>query len=112
MAFSTERTYMGLDLREDTKILATGGGSNNKPILQVLSDVFNAPVYVLDAANSAVLGAAYQAKHALLRDSQTITSIRLLLPEPKLLCQPYKDAAEIYTPMVERYRCVINTLTK
>lgn len=29
-----------------TKILATGGASVNRSILQVLSDVFNAPVYV------------------------------------------------------------------
>lgn len=31
---------------ENTKIIATGGASENKYILQVLSDVFNAPVYV------------------------------------------------------------------
>ena len=30
---------------------------------QVLSDVFNAPVYVQDVANSACLGCAYRAKH-------------------------------------------------
>lgn len=29
-----------------TKILATGGASQNKAVLQVLSDVFNSPVYV------------------------------------------------------------------
>ncbi|KAI4458044.1 sugar kinase [Holotrichia oblita] len=101
---------IGFEMGKNTKILATGGGSNNKSILQVLSDVFNAPVYVQDAADSAMLGAAYQAKHGLLRHSQTLTDIRLSLPEPKLLCQPYKDAADIYTPMVARYRNIINSL--
>ena len=30
---------------------------------QVLSDVFNSPVYIQDVANSACLGCAYRAKH-------------------------------------------------
>lgn len=30
---------------------------------QVLSDVFNAPVYTIDTANSACLGSAYRAIH-------------------------------------------------
>lgn len=34
-------------LGEDTRILATGGASNNLAILQVLADVFNSPVYTL-----------------------------------------------------------------
>lgn len=57
-----------------------------------------------------MLGAAYQAKHGLLRNSETLTDIRLSLPEPKLLCQPYKDASDIYTPMVEKYRNIIDSL--
>ncbi|GAA6098188.1 xylulose kinase isoform X1 [Tachysurus ichikawai] len=32
---------------------------------QVLSDVFNAPVYTIDLANSACLGCAYRAVHGL-----------------------------------------------
>lgn len=36
----------GLHINKDTKILATGGASINKSILQVMSDVFNAPVYI------------------------------------------------------------------
>ncbi|KAG5862510.1 hypothetical protein JTB14_018112 [Gonioctena quinquepunctata] len=36
----------GLKVDKNTKILATGGASQNKSILQVLADVFNAPVYV------------------------------------------------------------------
>lgn len=59
-----------------------------------------------------MLGAAYQAKHGLLRQSNTSVDIRLLLPEPKLLCQPYKDAADTYGPMVERYRNIIQALLK
>uniref|UniRef100_A0A8C9YMK9 Xylulose kinase n=1 Tax=Sander lucioperca TaxID=283035 RepID=A0A8C9YMK9_SANLU len=44
--------------------LATGGASSNQEILQVLSDVFNAPVYTIDVSNSACLGSGYRALHA------------------------------------------------
>uniref|UniRef100_A0A674AS14 Xylulose kinase n=1 Tax=Salmo trutta TaxID=8032 RepID=A0A674AS14_SALTR len=44
-----------------TRVLATGGASSNKDILQVLSDVFDAPVYTIDVANSACLGCGYRA---------------------------------------------------
>uniref|UniRef100_A0A8B9HXR2 Xylulose kinase n=1 Tax=Astyanax mexicanus TaxID=7994 RepID=A0A8B9HXR2_ASTMX len=37
--------------------------------LQVLSDVFNAPVYTIDVANSACLGGAYRAMHGLVAES-------------------------------------------
>uniref|UniRef100_A0A8B9HSJ3 Xylulose kinase n=1 Tax=Astyanax mexicanus TaxID=7994 RepID=A0A8B9HSJ3_ASTMX len=37
--------------------------------LQVLSDVFNAPVYTIDVANSACLGGAYRAMHECARES-------------------------------------------
>jgi len=61
---------IGHKIIEGSKILATGGASNNKEILQVLSDVFKAPVYILnDTANSAALGCAYRAKHGLLKES-------------------------------------------
>jgi len=34
-------------------------------VLQVLSDVFNTPVYVQNVADSACLGSAYRAKHGI-----------------------------------------------
>lgn len=37
---------MGFHFGKDTKIIATGGASVNKSILQVIADVFNAPVYI------------------------------------------------------------------
>lgn len=114
-----------------TKILATGGASVNKSILQVIADVFNAPVYtqvrtiyylssvvlsyiisVQEEANSAVMGAAYQAKFGLRGKDQSYTSMTAHLPAPKLTCVPYKDVNQIYRPMMERYRKIIETLTK
>lgn len=101
----------GFKIDKNTKILATGGGSKNKAILQVLSDVFNAPVYVQPAANSAMLGAAYQAKHGLLFGKQSYDEITSTLPEPQLVCKPYPDAEAVYFPMVQRYRAIVKELT-
>ncbi|XP_037828526.1 xylulose kinase [Lucilia sericata] len=55
---------MGFHFGEETKIIATGGASVNKSILQVISDVFNAPVYIQKASEAALQGAAYRAKYA------------------------------------------------
>ncbi|KAI5723965.1 hypothetical protein M8J76_013417 [Diaphorina citri] len=54
---------LGLRMCSGSRILATGGGASNKCLLQVLADIFNAPVYTLDGVDSANLGAAYRAKH-------------------------------------------------
>lgn len=57
-----------------------------------------------------MLGAAYQAKHGLLQDSSNYSEITSCLPPPELACEPYGDAAEIYEPMLERYRAIIKNL--
>nr|XP_018668028.1 xylulose kinase-like [Ciona intestinalis] len=56
---------LGYQLGPHTRVLATGGASRNQEILQVLSDVFQSPVYTLDTLNSACLGCAYRAKHGI-----------------------------------------------
>lgn len=66
--FLSKRYYaekLGYKLSSSSRVLATGGASNNQEILQVLSDVFNSNVYTLDVANSACLGCAYRAKQGL-----------------------------------------------
>ncbi|MFH1477690.1 MAG: xylulokinase [Verrucomicrobiota bacterium] len=45
------------------KIIATGGASVNKSLLQIMADVFGTKVYVSGQPNSASLGAAYRAWH-------------------------------------------------
>jgi sugar (pentulose or hexulose) kinase len=48
-------THVHLILGKDTRILATGGASNNLAILQVLADVFNSSVYTLVSADTEFL---------------------------------------------------------
>ncbi|OAD52555.1 Xylulose kinase [Eufriesea mexicana] len=81
----------GFVIGPNTRIIATGGASTNKAILQVLSDVFNSP----EVANSAMMGAAYQAKHVLLQNEYNFDEITRCLPEPTLVCRPYDDADSV-----------------
>uniref|UniRef100_A0A672U9R3 Xylulose kinase n=1 Tax=Strigops habroptila TaxID=2489341 RepID=A0A672U9R3_STRHB len=79
-----------------TRILATGGASHNKKILQVLSDVFNAPVYTIDTTNSACLGSAYRAIHGLVAETNvSLADVVKLAPEPRLAVTPAAGAEEV-----------------
>ena len=66
MAMAIHSTWTGNAVE---RIHATGGAARNREILQVMADVFAAPVYPLEAGNSASLGAALRAAHADALDS-------------------------------------------
>jgi xylulokinase len=61
MAMALHSCWMGVEI--DT-IHATGGGAANRQILQVMADVFGAEVQRFDVGNSAAMGAALRALHA------------------------------------------------
>jgi xylulokinase len=114
-AYSME---MGFHFGEDSKILATGGSSANNAILQVMSDVFNSPVYIQRTTEAACLGAAYRAKYVLYLfevknrgDAQYESYhdyIKKICDQKHLyiqrVCEPHSDSNEIYGPMLERYK--------
>ncbi|KAF1794242.1 Chloramphenicol acetyltransferase-like domain [Phytophthora cactorum] len=53
-----------LGVNKPQRLIVVGGASANKCMLQVLANVFNAPVYRLTcASNSAALGGAFRARH-------------------------------------------------
>ncbi|XP_048468348.1 xylulose kinase isoform X2 [Rhincodon typus] len=80
---------LGFKVLKGTRVLATGGASSNPDILKVLADVFNAPVYTIDTANSACLGCAYRAKHGLQAASgQSFADAVKMAPAPKLAVNP------------------------
>ncbi|ALC47141.1 CG3534 [Drosophila busckii] len=105
---------MGFHFGNETKILATGGASVNKSILQIIADVFNAPVYIQTESEAALLGAAYRAAYAYyINNNEHAESqpkgyrdyILSLTPNHlKLVCEPNKDSEAIYAPMLQRYR--------
>ncbi|KAM8731540.1 xylulose kinase isoform 1-T1 [Acanthopagrus schlegelii] len=95
---------LGYSIIPGTRVLATGGASSNKEILQVLSDVFNAPVYTIDLSNSACLGSAYRAVHGLVAESGvSFFDVVKNAPEPQLVATPHPAAQEVYGQMLKRY---------
>ncbi|KFM74579.1 Xylulose kinase, partial [Stegodyphus mimosarum] len=103
---------LGFSVHSASRIIATGGASTNKSLIQVLADVFNMPVYVLEIPNSACLGSALRAKHGLLGEDFPFQN---MFAEPlglHLSCSPAKDAAQVYGPMLTRYRMLQEKLVK
>uniref|UniRef100_A0A8C3U1K0 Xylulose kinase n=1 Tax=Catharus ustulatus TaxID=91951 RepID=A0A8C3U1K0_CATUS len=96
MAKRIHAEKLGYKVLPRTRILATGGASHNKKILQVLSDVFNAPVFTIDTANSACLGSAYRAIHGLVAERNvSLADVVKLAPEPSLAVTPTPGAEEV-----------------
>ncbi|XP_026534718.1 xylulose kinase isoform X1 [Notechis scutatus] len=104
MAKRIHAEKLGYKILPTTKILATGGASHNKAILQILSDVFSVPVYTIDTANSACLGSAYRAIHGLTaEEGLPLTDVVKSAPGPRLAATPTAGASQIYQPLLKRY---------
>ncbi|HYN07976.1 MAG TPA: FGGY family carbohydrate kinase [Vicinamibacterales bacterium] len=104
MAMSIHSRWMGMNI--DT-ISATGGASANREILQVMADVFNAPVQQLVVGNSACLGAALRAcQGAMASDGREITWDEVIegfvTPRSESI-RPVPERASIYRQLKERY---------
>ncbi|XP_064410121.1 xylulose kinase [Latimeria chalumnae] len=96
MAKRIHAEKLGYKIMPETRVLATGGASCNKEILQVLSDVFNAPVYTIDTANSACLGCAYRAKHGLGAAAGLVFADSVkMAPKPSLVAIPTPGAQKV-----------------
>lgn len=87
---------------QHSRILATGGASQNTEILQVLSDVFHCPVYAItDTANSACLGGVYRVKHTL--DGTSFEEAIADAASYQLVASPNVETFAIYDCLCERY---------
>ncbi|KAF2360695.1 Carbohydrate kinase FGGY N-terminal [Trinorchestia longiramus] len=84
---------------EKCRVMATGGASCNKSLLQIAADVFQAPVYTMDVSNSAALGGAYRAKHGIKGGAYEAA---VPCPAYTLATKPAPDAAKVYSQMLER----------
>ncbi|XP_076985893.1 xylulose kinase isoform X2 [Tamandua tetradactyla] len=104
MAKRIHAESLGYRVMPKTKILATGGASHNRDILQVLADVFGAPVYVIDTANSACVGSAYRAFHGLVSGTNVpFSEVVKLAPKPRLAVTPAPGAAQVYEALLLKY---------
>jgi xylulokinase len=90
------------------EIIATGGGSENREILQVLADVFHRPVKILTISDSAAMGAALRSAKSYTeyagRDiswSKLIQRCKAL--EPLEILNPVEDNKLLYEEMLKIY---------
>jgi len=101
-------------LGSNSKILATGGASQNSIILQTLSNVFNLPVFILPAtSNSTCLGCIYRCKQAALGGTKDdfFKAVKHL-PPPSLLCQPNEKEVVVYDNLVRKYKLFEESIVK
>ena len=96
------------------RIYATGGASKDKLILRIMPDVHQCPVYRLEVANSAALGAAIRAAHGYLAETTgTAPSWHELVdpfvqPDESKVAQPDPAAAPVYDELLEKYAACEN----
>merc|ERR1719510_536462 len=107
---------MGFKMDSSSRILVTGGGSVNTSILQIIADVFNAPVFTQEETkNSAALGAAFRARHVTLGGEKVLTfsqSIKRTDSSQSASCiQPHRDSKSVYRPLLERFKVLEDTIT-
>jgi xylulokinase len=105
MAMSIHSRWMGVAI---DAIAATGGAAANREILQVMADVFDAPVEPLVVGNSACLGAALRAYHGSVIDDGGAISWEdviagVVAPQAGGPIRPLRDHAAIYAALTERY---------
>lgn len=111
---------MGFSFGNNSKIIATGGSSANKSILQVMADVFNCPVYIKNTPEAACLGAAYRAKYVVYMEAAKKAGDkfenyhdyikRFCDKDTHRVAAPYGDGDEIYIPMLQRYREMVQVM--
>lgn len=99
---------MGVGLDKPKRVIATGGASVNKAILQTMSNIFGAPVYTADTANTASLGAAFRALHGYNSSisGRYVPFNSIFPPESSdlvLVAKPQPEATSIYESMLSRY---------
>jgi len=102
VAKKTHAERIGYTFDRSSRILATGGASQNTEILQVLSNIFHCSVYTItDTSNSACLGGVYRAKHTL--SGQPFEEITKNAAEYKLVASPNPETFETYDLLCKRY---------
>jgi len=90
------------------RILATGGGSANRSILQIMADVMQCPVERIEVSKSAALGAALRAWHAHARHAghepewPDITAV-FCRPVPGSRIDPNPATAPTYDRLLAKY---------
>ncbi|XP_034667446.1 xylulose kinase [Drosophila subobscura] len=110
---------LGFQFGPKTMIVMAGADSNNRSILQIVADVFNAPVYEKLGPGPCLLGCAYRARYAFYEHREASCScrrcrrsrptkqsfgefFRQLPRDLRLVAQPQPGCEAIYAPLIVR----------
>jgi xylulokinase len=90
------------------QIFATGGGANDRALLQIIANVLNCRVQRIEVSKSAALGAALQAAHGYLCEMEKPPSWKKLVagfsdPIPGSEIRPDRKAVAIYNRLIRKY---------
>jgi len=90
------------------RIFATGGASQDSPILQIMADVMNCRVLRIEVSKSAALGAALRAAHGWLAQAGEKPKWEKVVagftnPIPNSEIRPAPKAARIYDQLIKKY---------
>jgi xylulokinase len=90
------------------RIFATGGASQNPPILQVMADVMNCRVERIEISKSAALGAALRAAqgwlvHAGEKPKWEKVVAGFTAPVPNSEIRPNPKATRVYDQLIKKY---------
>lgn len=119
----------GFKIEPNTKIIALGKYSENPHILQIVANVFNAPVYTQNGSQTTVMGSAYRARYGfyeyreancncqhcqIRRGREPKKSYKEFfknLPDNlKLSAEPSPGCEAIYNPLIDRCRIMCRML--
>ncbi|HEY2810174.1 MAG TPA: FGGY family carbohydrate kinase [Rhabdochlamydiaceae bacterium] len=96
------------------KLLVTGGVAHNAPILQILSDVMDLPIYNIDVSKSTALGAALRAAFAYY-GNKSWKEILGGFTHSALVATPNPASVKTYRSLIKEYRArekaFLNTFT-
>ncbi|HHY85754.1 MAG TPA: carbohydrate kinase [Verrucomicrobia bacterium] len=115
MSMRLHSAWMGVS---PDRIYATGGASNNVPLLQVMADVMQCPVLRIEVSKSAALGAALRAAHGWLAETRGKADWRDVVkgftdPVRGSEIRPRARYARVYDRLIEKYaRCEREALEK
>lgn len=96
------RHYSRGVIDQPEQLLFTGGASQNVGILQIFSDVFQAPVKTLSSPASVALGAALRAAHATTNTPPKELYARFLGADSGAQCQPTPAVRSIYETLEQQ----------
>jgi sugar (pentulose or hexulose) kinase len=90
------------------RIRATGGASDNVAILQIMADVMGCPVYRVQVAKSAALGAALRAAHGWLTKSGAKADWKKVIagftqPVSEKEIKPNGKTRRVYDQLIAKY---------